>query len=163
MSTASEAALHICLSVSRFRDLVAEGVFKRMPPGKYSLKVIRETYCRHAQKRMAGRAADGGENLSMQRARLASVQTARLEFEAAREQGQYVHLDVMKRLLIRSFAVFREQSLGMPGKWADALQPHSPMDRAAIAEVLRTEVIDMLTDFSSPDGVLSQAIGESTK
>jgi hypothetical protein len=87
MSTASEAALHICLSVSRFRDLVAEGVFKRMPPGKYSLKVIRETYCRHAQKRMAGRAADGGENLSMQRAKLASVQTARLEFEAARETG----------------------------------------------------------------------------
>jgi hypothetical protein len=114
MSTASEAALHICLSVSRFRDLVAEGVFKRMPPGKYSLKVIREAYCRHAQKRMAGRAADGGENLSMQRAKLASVQTARLEFEAAREQGQYVHLDVMKRLLIRSFAVFREQSLGCP-------------------------------------------------
>jgi phage terminase Nu1 subunit (DNA packaging protein) len=160
MSTASEAALHICLSVSRFRDLVAEGVFRRMPPGKYSLNVVREAYCQHAQKRMAGRAADGGEALSTQRAKLAAVQTQRLEFEAALEQGQYVHLDVMKRLLIRSFAVFREQSLGMPGKLADSLVG---LDRTAIHEVIRSEVYSMLTDFSSPDGVLSQAIDESTK
>jgi len=33
MVTAVEAAQHICLSPSRFRDLVAQGVFKRMPSG----------------------------------------------------------------------------------------------------------------------------------
>jgi hypothetical protein len=109
---------------------------------------------------MAGRAADGGEALSTQRAKLAAVQTQRLEFEAAREQGQYVHLDVMKRLLIRMFSVFREQSLGMPGKLADSLVG---LDRAAIHETIRIEIFEMLTDYSSPDGVLSQAIDESTK
>jgi len=39
-----EAGKHICLEVSRFRDLIAAGVFKRKPNGRYNLDEIREAY-----------------------------------------------------------------------------------------------------------------------
>jgi hypothetical protein len=34
MATAAKAAKHICLSVSRFRDLVDSDVIARQPPGQ---------------------------------------------------------------------------------------------------------------------------------
>src|SRR3981081_3663724 len=68
MVTAVKAARHICLSPSRFRDLVDAGVFARMPPGKYDLTTVREAYCLHAQRVMAGRGDDGGKSLSERRA-----------------------------------------------------------------------------------------------
>src|ERR1700722_3717415 len=114
MATAVKAGKHICLSPSRFRDLVAEGVFERMPAGKYDLTTIREAYCLHMQKIAAGRAADGGAALSTQRARLADAQASAAEFKNAQAQGSVVELSVMRRQLEYVFSVLREIALSTP-------------------------------------------------
>jgi hypothetical protein len=163
MATAATAARHICLSVSRFRDLIGEGVFKRMPAGKYDLRVIRETYCRHMQKIAAGRAADGGAALSTQRSRLASAQAARMEFEVSREMGNFVSLPVIKDMLISTFSTIREVALGTAGKISDGLQAFTPLDREAIFKVINGEIIAMLEELSDPDGLACQAADASAK
>jgi phage terminase Nu1 subunit (DNA packaging protein) len=154
MATAVTAAKHICLGASRFRDLVAEGVFKRMPAGKYDLKTVRETYCLHMQKIASGRGADGGAALSAKRARLADAQAQAAEFKNAQMQGGFVELPVMKNLLTVMFGIIRERLLSMPGKIADSLTPHCAEDRATISDTIRTEVHDALTELHDPAGPL---------
>jgi len=109
MATAVEAAQHIFLSPSRFRDLVAQGVFKRKPAGKYVLDEVREAYCLHAQKVMAGRIDEGGKSLSASRARLASAQAARAEMRNAVEVSEFVAVATAARLVETDFRIVRER------------------------------------------------------
>jgi len=159
MATAATAARHICLSVSRYRDLIGEGVFKRMPAGKYDLRVIRETYCRHMQKIAAGRGADNGAALSTQRARLADAQAQRAEFENVRMMGGYVSLEVFKKQFITSLMTMRERALSTPGKISDGLQPYTPKDRDAIYEIVKGEIYEMLEDLSNPPAYVDKHTG----
>ena len=151
MATAVKAGQHICLSPSRFHDLVAGGVITRAPPGQYDLDRVREEYCRHAQKVMQGRGSDNGASLSAQRTRLATQQTIAVERRNAVEAGDLVSLDVIKRMMISTFTVMRERALSVPGKIADSLQPHSALDRGAIAEIVRGEIYEMLEVLSEAD------------
>jgi hypothetical protein len=150
MATAVKAAKHICLSPSRFRDLVDAGVFERMPPGKYDLTTVREAYCRYAQKVMQGRGDDHGKALSERRGRLAEAQTVAVELKNRITNGEFVRLDAVQRYYERHLVVFRERSLSVPGKSADRLTPHCTEDRGEIEEVLRSEIYEMLEDLSSP-------------
>jgi phage terminase Nu1 subunit (DNA packaging protein) len=149
MATAAKAAKHICLSVSRFRDLVDEGVFERQPSGQYNLDVIREAYCRHAQKVMQGRGADHGAALSTQRARLAEAQTAAAEIKNAVSRGEFVSLAGVQRVVEDQYSVVRERTLSTPGKCADRLTPHCAEDRGQILQILMEEARDALTDWST--------------
>jgi len=45
MATAVEAARHLHLSPSLFRDDVAQGVIERKPSGRYDFDEVREQYC----------------------------------------------------------------------------------------------------------------------
>jgi phage terminase Nu1 subunit (DNA packaging protein) len=160
MATAAKAAKHICLSVSRFRDLVDEGVFERRPSGQYSLDVIREAYCLHAQKVMQGRGADHGAALSTQRARLAEAQTAAAEIKNAVSRGEFVSLSAMQRIAENHYSVVRERVLSTPGKSADRLTSYCAEDRGRIMEILTEEARDALTDLSTDsfmDAKLSEA------
>jgi phage terminase Nu1 subunit (DNA packaging protein) len=151
MVTAVDAGKHVCLEVARFRDLVASGVFKRMPTGRYNLDTVRESYCRHMQKVAAGRSADGGAALSTQRAKLAEAQTRSALLKNAKEEGKVVDLDLMLETLGVVFATMREIALSVPGKCSDALTPYTPNDRAAIYEILRAEIYEMLTNLATVD------------
>jgi hypothetical protein len=151
MATAVKAGQHICLSVSRFHDLVAGGVITRAPPGKYDLDKVREEYCRHAQKVMQGRGSDNGASLSAQRVKLAEQQTIAVERRNAAEAGDLVSLDLIGRRLDSTFTTMREIALGVPGKIADSLQPHSALDRGAITEIVRGEIYEMLETLSEYD------------
>jgi phage terminase Nu1 subunit (DNA packaging protein) len=150
MVTAVKAARHICLSPSRFRDLVDAGVFARMPPGKYDLTTVREAYCLHAQRVMAGRGDDGGKSLSERRARLADAQAQAAEMKNAIMRGDYVSLRLVGEAIEREYSIVRERVLTTPGKCADSLTPYTPKDRKAILEILRDEAHAALTDLSTP-------------
>jgi hypothetical protein len=150
MATAITAAKHICLGVSRFNVLVGEGVFKRMPPGRYDLTTIREAYCHHAQKMMAGRAADGGASLSKQRARLATAQAESAERKNAAEAGLLVEVKQVGDVLEGIIVVMRENLLNLPGVCADSLTPHTPMDRGLIADILKQKVYGILRHMAVP-------------
>jgi hypothetical protein len=151
MATAVTAARHICLGVSRFNVLVAEGVFKRMPPGKYNLDTIREAYCRHAQKMMAGRAADGGASLSKQRARLATALAEKAERRNQAEAGLLVEVASVLGTVEPLLVVMRQGLLNLPGVCADALTPFTAEDRGSISEILRKQVYQLLTFLSLPE------------
>jgi hypothetical protein len=163
MATAVQAAKHIFISPSRFRDLVSAGTITRKPSGGYKLDEVREQYIVNAQKIMAGRGSDGGAALSTQRAKLAAAQTATAEFRNAQTRGQFVKLSVMQRMLAGVFGVFREQSLTLAGKVSDGLTPFTPQDREAIYEVIRGEVYDMLNGLSDPNGMVAQAASVPSK
>jgi hypothetical protein len=150
MVTAVKAAKHICLSPSRFRDLIDADVFERMPPGKYDLTTVREAYCRYAQKVMQGRADDGGKALSERRGRLAEAQTVAVELKNRIASGEFVRLDAVQHWYEGHLVIFRERALSTPGKSADALTPHCAEDRGAIMDILREEIYSMLEDLSSP-------------
>jgi hypothetical protein len=158
MATAITAAKHICLGVSRFNVLVGEGVFKRMPPGRYDLTTIREAYCRHAQKMMAGRAADGGASLSKQRARLATAQAEKAERANAVEAGEYVAVkgavDDVDRFIFRPM---REILLTLAGKCSDGVAAHSQLDREAVFEIINRECRQALTMMSMIGGIIEGA------
>jgi|SRR5271156_6626785 len=151
MATAVEAAKHICLSPSRFRDLVALGVFKRVPSGMYDLDVIRETYCLHAQKVMAGRSDDGGGSLAKQRTRLEAAKTEAVLHKNAINRGDLVSLKVIRKVGEAMMGNFRSRCLSIPGSMADALTPYTPQDRDAIHEILREKIYEALDQLSDPD------------
>src|ERR1700676_5486108 len=103
MSTASQAAQHVFISVGRFRDLVGAGVIIRKDTGKYVFDEVREQYCRNAHNVMDWRGSDSGAALSTQRARLAAAQTASAEFKHKLATGNYVDLGLMQRPLEHLF------------------------------------------------------------
>jgi phage terminase Nu1 subunit (DNA packaging protein) len=156
MATAVEAANHIFISPSRFRDLVGTGVISRMPAGRYVLDKVRQEYCLNAQRIMAGRAADGGASLSAQRARLAMAQAEAAELKNAVSRGDFIPLREVEMALAGLFGAIRENVLGLPGKLADALAPLTAKDRVEVHQILRRECRELLTGLSSPD-MLAQA------
>jgi phage terminase Nu1 subunit (DNA packaging protein) len=150
MATAIQAGKHVFLGVSRFNVLVGEGVFRRMPVGKYDLDTVREEYCRHAQKMMAGRGEDGGKSLSAQRAKLAAAQAKAAEHKNAVMEGEYIPVAAYENYMKKMFTVMREIALSTPGKTAHSLQPHTPLDREKIFEIVRAEIYEMLNSLSDP-------------
>ena len=163
MATAAKAAKHICLSISRFRDLVDSEVIARQPPGQYDLTVVRESYIPHMQKLAAGRGADHGAALSTQRARLATAQAVAAEMKTAALTGQLVSLDLVEKKLAPLFGNFREQALSMPGKTADAVAQACGGDRALIFNIIDTEVREMLAELAAGKGNAVSELRPSTR
>jgi hypothetical protein len=149
MATATQAAKHIFLSVSRFRDLLGT-VFERQPSGRYNLDVIREAYCLHAQKVMAGRADDGGKALSEKRGRLAEAQTVAVELKNLIASREFVRWEDVQRGQEQNLSVFREVLLTTPGKVSDQVSTHTEQDRFAVFEIIYNEVCDALLILSDP-------------
>jgi hypothetical protein len=157
-ATAVQAAQHIHLGPSRFRDLVASGVFSHATRGNYSLNKVREEYCSNATKVMAGRAADGGASLSKQRARLATAQAEKAERANAIEAGEFVAVkgavDDVDRFIFRPM---REILLTLAGKCSDGVAAHSQLDREAVFEIINRECRQALTMMSMIGGIIEGA------
>jgi phage terminase Nu1 subunit (DNA packaging protein) len=160
MATAAKAAKHICLSVSRFRDLVDSGVIARQPPGKYDLTTVRESYIPHMQKLAAGRGADHGAALSTQRARLATAQAQAAEMKNAAFCGDLVSLSTVGKVWDREIRNVRERFLSIPGTCADRLTPFTPQDRGAITGVLRDVVYEALDDVADGKTINAEVTGK---
>lgn len=147
-TTAAKAAVHLCMSPSRFRDLLDEGVIERQTSRGYDLDVVRRQYIEHIRKIAAGHGKGGGANLAEQRAKLAAAQTQAALFKNGIAAGNFADLALTKRLLESMFSAMREQALGLSGKISDSLTPHCEEDRAAICDTIRREVCEMLEALS---------------
>jgi hypothetical protein len=159
MATAQQAADHIFISVSRFRDLIAGGTITRQPTNGYKLDRVREQYCKNAQKVMQGRAAEGGKALSTARARLAEAQAESAETKNAIARGDYTETKQMVRIVEGLFGVCRENILGLPGKVADAVAGYAPgADRPAIYRLIYGEARELLVGLSTEDAMLAATL-----
>jgi phage terminase Nu1 subunit (DNA packaging protein) len=158
-ASAAAAAAHINLSGVSFARLLNLGVIVRQAREVgYDLRVVRLARLNQLEALAAGRGGeDGGAALSVQRAKLAAAQASRAEFQNMQDQGQYVELSLMKRMLVSSFLVMREIALGTAGKISDSLQAFTPLDRAEIYKVIHGEIIVMLESLSDPNGLAAQA------
>jgi len=152
MATAAEAANHIFLSISRFRDLVSAGTITRKPSNAYTLDEVREQYCKNAQLVMAGRSAEGGKALSTARARLAEAQAQKAEMANAIALGEFIETQLMRRILEGLFATIRENILGLAGKIADNVAQHAPeQNRAAVYAIINGECRELLAGLAAQD------------
>jgi hypothetical protein len=91
---------------------------------------------------------------------LTDAQAQRAEFQNALSQGGFVQLSLMERALARTLSVFREQCLTLPGKVSDSC---AGKDRGEIYEVIKGEVVEMLTALSDPEGLVALAAREPSK
>lgn len=155
--TASEAAAHIDLGVGRFMQLVETDVIPRQKSRSYRLDDVRQVYIRHLRAVAAGQGGDAGVTLAGERALLAREQRETATLRNAVSRGDFVSLAQVERKLVAVFAVMREQALTLPGKSADALQPHSALDRGRIFDVLHAEVCEMLENLSVTDVTSARA------
>jgi hypothetical protein len=160
MATAPQAAAHLFISVSRFRDLVGAGTITRQGSNGYTLDKVREEYIRNAQLVMAGRGSDGGAALSAKRGRLADAQAAAAEFRFAQAQGQFASIEVMGKIMDAHVLGMRERALSLAGKISDGLTCHTPKDRAEVFEIIRSEVHEALGDMANPPRFTQAALKE---
>jgi phage terminase Nu1 subunit (DNA packaging protein) len=149
MATAAQAAAHIFISISRFRDLVSQGTIKHQPNGKYDLDKVREQYIRNLQRVATGRGGEeGGTQLTKQRAEYAKEQTLSMKLKNAIVRGDYVSLELFAKKVDAMILVVRERILTIPGKLADKL---SMRTRDEIDLILREEVYEALNELSGVD------------
>jgi hypothetical protein len=149
MATAVQAAEHVHLSPSRFRDLIGT-VFTKSPSGKYNLDRVRKEYCLHAQKVMAGRGEDGSGALSKQRVKLEGAKTEAIEFRNAVNRGDYVSLELFAKEVDEMIMALREIALGTAGKISDIMADACGCDRALAFRIIDDEIREMLTVMSNP-------------
>jgi hypothetical protein len=57
-------------------------------------------------------------------------------------------------------SITREIALSMAGKTADALQPHSALDRTAIYEAIRSEIYEMLGAMADPASYVDAKVAD---
>jgi phage terminase Nu1 subunit (DNA packaging protein) len=153
----AEVATHIDMGARRFQELLDEGVIPRQKTTSYNLDDVRQTYIRHLRALAAGQGTGGGITLAGERALLAREQRETATLRNAVSRGDFVSLAKVERKLVALFSVMREQALTLPGKSADALQPHSALDRAEIFDVLHAEVCEMLENLSVTDVTSARA------
>ncbi|SHG80868.1 hypothetical protein [Bradyrhizobium erythrophlei] len=150
MSTAVQAAEHVFISISRFRDLVAIGTITRASPNGYKLARVREEYCKNAQAVMQGREADGPGGLTEQRTRIAAATALKLEAANKLASGETVPITSATVIYGAITSTIKETLLGLAGKIADGLRPHTSKDRSEIWSIVDREVRQTLTVLGLP-------------
>jgi len=144
---AAEAAQHIYLSPSRFRDLLSIGAITRQPSRGYDIDVVRREYISHLQKTAQGRGTDSA-GLSKQRAELESARTKSVLAKTAILTGDYASMDTMARVVERHYAVIRERVLSIAGKTADAVASLTGLGRDETFQIIDAEARDALSELS---------------
>jgi len=147
MATAPVAAKHICISVTRFRDLVAAGTITKAPSGRYSLDQVREEYILNLQAVASGRGVDHA-GLTQQRAKLEAARAGMVEHKLAVMRGDFVSLDLVEKKLNPLFLNFREQALSTPGVIADAVSQACGGDRTLVYSIIDDRLREMLNDLA---------------
>jgi phage terminase Nu1 subunit (DNA packaging protein) len=90
---AVQVQAHLSLSNARWADYRARGVFTELPGGRFDLDACRESYIKHLREQAAGRSGSAGEQLSVERAKLAKEQGDRVAMENAVRRGELLEVD----------------------------------------------------------------------
>jgi hypothetical protein len=151
----SNAAVHLFLSVTRFKQLIDAGILPRA--ASYDLDELRRIYLDHQRKVAAARGTDGQSDLSKQRARLAQEKADAEEFRNKRMRGEYVELEAIAEALEARYALVKERVLSLPGQLASALVG---LDRAGIEVAIRNACIECLEELYTPARLIDEARGD---
>ena len=139
-----KAAKHIFLSVSRFNELVIQGVIPKTKAGKFDLDIVREKAFAHLRRDKGGH---GTADLSKQRSELAQEQTLAVRFKNAIARGDYVSLENFARRVDAMLTVVRERVLSVAGKVSHYAEMRT---REEIDAIFREELYEALNELSNP-------------
>jgi phage terminase Nu1 subunit (DNA packaging protein) len=161
-ASSADAARHVGLSDVSFGKLINIGVIERQDRVTgYDLTKVRLKCFAHLRSVAAGRGGvNSGEMLSHERAMLAKEQRETITFKNAIVRGDYVSVPLFKKQLVTDLTVTRERALSLAGKVADALKPHTPKDRSAIYDVIKSEVYEMLGDMANPPAYVDAKVAD---
>ena len=115
MTSKATVAGHLDLSTSRLKVLIEAKVIDDAQPGEMDLDAARINYIRPLRSQASGR---GGDNLSRERARLASEQADRAARENKLASGQVVERQDVIAVLTAAFSACRSRMLGIPTRAA---------------------------------------------
>src|SRR5690606_3014053 len=142
------------LSTRRLRELAESGVIPR-ERGRYRLPDAVAAYTAHLREIAAGRASTGdrGETLDLvhERAALARRQREAVELKLARDRGELVDAEAVKREFVGMVTTARNQLLAVPTK-AKARVPHLSIGDIEILEDLVAEALAEVADGSAEVG-----------
>ena len=146
---AETAAAHLDLSVTRFNDLVRQGVLPREGRAQYDLDAVRVAYIRHIRDVAGGKKSAGGApELTAERARLARAQADKAEMEVAALEGRLVPAESVEKTWLVLATSFRSRMVAMPGKLAHQLAAiQSPAEAEDFIRKSIYEALDELSNF----------------
>ena len=108
-------AAHLDISTSWLKGLIERKIVDDAEPGQMDMDAARVAYLRYLRSQASGR---GGDNLSKERARLASEQADRAARENRLASGEVIPRQDVVRVLTAAFSACRSRLLGIPTRAA---------------------------------------------
>jgi hypothetical protein len=150
MSTIVEASQHLFISGTRFKQLLADGVVTKRPPGEYVLDDVRREVLTHLRDVASARGASS--TLSHERALLALTQRRVAELKLAVMAGKYISMEEAAIEIEGEYGVIRQQLLGLSAIAASLVG----CDRADIEASINAKVSEILRELSSPEEIIDR-------
>jgi hypothetical protein len=154
MATVNEAAAHVFISSTRFKQLIDSGVVERQPPGCYNLDRVRESVFR--QLRAVASARGTGIRLADERALLSKRQRELVELRTAQLRGTVVEVEAVAEIIEQNYGVVRERLLAVPWLAADQC---AGKDRQVIFDILKKLILETLGELYEPARIILEAGG----
>ncbi len=108
-------AAHLDISTSWLKGLIERKIVDDAEPGEMDMDAARVAYIRHLRGGASGR---GGDNLSKERARLASEQADRAARENKLASAQVIERQDVLTVFTAAFSAIRSRLLGIPTRAA---------------------------------------------
>ena len=115
MAARGTVAAHLDISTSRLKGLVDLKVIDDAEPGEMGMDAARVAYLRYLRSQASGR---GGDNLSKERARLASEQADRAARENKLASAEVIERQDVLTVMTAAFSACRSRLLGIPTRAA---------------------------------------------
>jgi hypothetical protein len=154
MATVNEAAAHVFISSTRFKQLIDSGVVERQPPGCYNLDRVRESVFR--QLRAVASARGTAIRLADERALLSKRQRELVELKTAQLRGTVVEVEAVAEIIEQNYGVVRERLLAVPWLAADQC---AGKDRQVIFDILKKLILETLGELYEPARIILEAGG----
>ncbi len=147
---AETAAAHLDLSVTRFNDLVRQGVLPKDGRARFDIDAVRIAYIRHIRDIAGGKKSGvDAPELTAERARLARAQADKAEMEVAALEGKLVPAESVEKIWTALATSFRSRMVAMPGKLAHQLAAiQNPAEAEAFIRKSIYEALDELSNFT---------------
>jgi phage terminase Nu1 subunit (DNA packaging protein) len=140
---------HVDCTTESLRQYVSKKITKPLADGSYDLDKTRVDVIRYLRNKASGRRTADGDDLSVERARLAREQTIAAKLKNAVAAGQFVPVQVIESVFETSNLVVREQMLSLPSIAGEIHAMVRP-SISDISEVIRKNVYEALTELADP-------------
>jgi hypothetical protein len=157
MVTIVEAARHLFISGTRFKQLLDAGVIERRPVDGYCLDDVRRQALEHL--RSVASARGSSTTLARERAGLAAAQRQIAEVKLATMAGRYVSIEEAGAEIEAEYGNVRQLLLGISGSIAAQLVG---LDHVEIGVAIDAKVAEILRELSSPDEILDRVRPDDT-